>query len=157
MVTRTKFVVNALDTVEAIKLYETLKNKVKWEEGVRSKNGFTRKAKTLDMKEVLEDYPEVYNCIGSVLPQFGEGRYAIFGVYLNFYEDGKMYTPNHSHSGTQQLVISLGVSRILTVGKKNFIMNNGSAILFGSSVHGVPKEPEITEGRISIATFMKKI
>ena len=65
-----------------------------------------------------------------------------------------MYTPNHSHKGSHQLVISLGGKRTLTIGKKKFPMKNGDAIIFGGSTHGIPKEPNAQEGRISIATFM---
>ena len=53
-----------------------------------------------------------------------------------------------------QVVISLGATRTLIIGKKTFSLNNGDVIIFGSSTHGVPKEPTITNGRISIATFM---
>ena len=35
-------------------------------------------------------------------------------------------------------------------------MDNGSAIIFGSSTHGVPKDNS-KEGRISIATFMTPV
>lgn len=64
-----------------------------------------------------------------------------------------MYTPNHSHRGTHQLVLSLGGERTLNVGKTEYVMRGGDAIIFGSSVHGVKKEPG-AEPRISIATFM---
>ena len=60
-----------------------------------------------------------------------------------------MYTPNHSHKGTHQLVISLGETRTLSVAKNEFRMENGDSILFGSSVHGVPREENVTKGRIS--------
>lgn len=79
------------------------------------------------------------------------------GVYLNYYRNGEMWTPNHSRPGTHQLVISLGATRTLEVTKKKIPMKNGDAILFGSATHGVPKEPEITTGRISIATFMRPV
>ena len=65
-----------------------------------------------------------------------------------------MWTPNHSHKDTHQLVVSLGVTRTLQVGEKKYSMVNGSAIIFGSSIHGVPKDETVTGGRISIATFM---
>lgn len=156
MATRTKFLINALDSEDSTRLYEKLKREVHWEEGVRSRNGFTRKAKMISLEELLfGEYPEITECVFSVLSLLDE-EYDVHGVYLNFYENGQMYTPNHSHQGTQQLVISLGATRTLVVGKKEYNMSNGSAILFGSSTHGVPKEPSVTEGRISIATFMTK-
>jgi hypothetical protein len=79
--------------------------------------------------------------------------YLIQGIYLNYYENGDHHTPNHSHKGTHQLVISLGQTRTLNVGGKDYSMENGDAIIFGGSVHGVPKDNSVN-GRISIATFM---
>jgi len=35
-------------------------------------------------------------------------------------------------------------------------MASGDGIIFGTAIHGIPKEPEITEGRISIAIFIRK-
>jgi hypothetical protein len=67
-----------------------------------------------------------------------------------------MYTPNHAHKGTHQLIISLGCPRTLQLGKKEFIMENGDAIIFGGSSHGIPRDNSVT-GRISIATFMKPL
>ena len=153
--TRTTFLLNAIDSADATNLYNRLKDNIEWEEGIRSKNGFTRKAKVIFSIDYYILYPEIKECVDSVLSLFNE-KYTVAGVYLNFYENGEMYTPNHTHPGTQQLVISLGATRTLTINKKEFKMSNGSAILFGSSVHGVPKEPEVKEGRISIATFMRR-
>ena len=86
-----------------------------------------------------------------------DALYQISHIYVNYYKDGNMWTPNHSHKGTHQIVISLGATRQLKVGKKTFDMSSGSAIIFGGSIHGVPKQPDVKEGRISIATFMKRI
>lgn len=154
--TRTTFLLNAVDSEDATNLYNKLKNNIEWEDGIRSKKGFTRKAKTIFSIDYYIKYPEIKECVDSVLSLFDE-KYKVLGVYLNFYENGEMYTPNHTHPGTQQLVISLGSTRTLTINKKEFKMSNGSAILFGSSMHGVPKEPEVKDGRISIATFMHRI
>ncbi len=54
----------------------------------------------------------------------------------------------------KQLIISLGESRTLTIGSKEYNMENGDVEIFGSSYHSVPKNPEITKGRISIAVFI---
>lgn len=89
-----------------------------------------------------------------MLNKIATTNYAITGIYLNYYENETMWTPNHSHKGSHQLVISLGDSRILQVGKKEYDMINGSAIMFGSTIHGVPKMSMFKNGRISIATFM---
>ena len=83
------------------------------------------------------------------------GKEIIFGTYINYYRNGFDFLPSHSHKGMVQMVISLGATRKLTVGKKVYNIKNGDVIVFGSSSHGIPIEPEVTEGRISIATFMK--
>lgn len=79
------------------------------------------------------------------------------GICINYYVDGTMYAPNHSHKGSHQLVLSLGVTRTLTVCKKEFAMNNGSSIIFGGSIDGVSKEPLVSTGRISIAAFLQPL
>lgn len=84
-------------------------------------------------------------------------KYQILGIYLNYYKDETMYTPSHSHK-THQLVLSLGETRTLIVGSKQYMMEHNSCILFGKSSHKVPKELEKKKkGRISIATFMLPI
>ena len=141
---------NILESDQATSLYLFLQDSIEWEDGVKSKKGYTRKAKPLD----IGDIPEVDHAIIESLSKLTTTKYTILGVYLNYYQDGNMWTPNHSHKGTHQLVISLGQTRQLDVSKKSYKMANGSAILFGGSIHGVPKDTNITEGRISIATFM---
>ena len=81
-------------------------------------------------------------------------QFIIMGIYINYYENGEMYAPNHSHKETYQFILSLGVTRTLNVGKKSYLMKNGDGIIFGSSIHGVPKDSSVNNGRISIATFM---
>jgi hypothetical protein len=132
---------NALVFEEANSLYAELV-KLPWKDAVRSRNGFTRLAHQLDLESKQGE--KILGIIKDVL---------VLGVYINYYRDGNMYTPQHSHKGTHQLVISLGVPRTLLVGKKSIKMENGDAVLFGSSTHGVPKEVS-NGGRISIATFM---
>ena len=77
---------------------------------------------------------------------------SLYGCYLNYYKDGTHYTPNHSHKGTTQIVISLGGTRSFVLGKKTFNVKNGDVAIFGSAIHGVPKQ-ENAEPRISIAVF----
>ncbi len=151
--TKTIFQPQVIDPDLATGIFHSLKEGIQWEEGIRSRKGFTRKAKAIQ----LEDYPELNSLVLNVLANMTDRQYLMLGAYLNYYEDGVMYTPNHSHQGTSQLIISLGATRTLTLGKKNYPMNSGDAILFGSTVHGVPREPLVTEGRISIATFMKAL
>ena len=79
-----------------------------------------------------------------------------YGIYLNYYRDGNDFCPNHSHKDTKQLVLSFGTVRPLTVGKKDYNLKSGDGILFGSSIHGIPQDSDITNGRISIAIFIRK-
>ena len=154
----TKFKKSAIEAGEATYLYNFLKDNIIWGEGVRSKKtfshenptGFTRKACPLRFGDV----EEVDVAIVKALSQLTDKSYTIRFIYLNYYEDGKMWCPNHTHSGTHQLVISLGCDRILQVNKKDYVMSNGDAIIFGSALHGVPPDNS-KSGRISIATFME--
>lgn len=146
----TKYIEHAIENNEALNLFAILKDTIDWEDGIPSKkHGFTRKAKAISVNQ----YPLILQAVIDVLTKMGNTNYMISHIYLNYYENGDMFTPNHSHQGTHQLVISLGGQRKLNVAKKTYVMNNGDAILFGSSIHGVPKE-EYAEPRISIATFM---
>lgn len=150
---KTTLVQDVIPSKEATELYYHLKKTIEWEEGVRSKKGFTRLAKAINPIE----YPELMVTILDVMKQIPvlcNSNYVVLGVYLNYYRDGSMWTPNHSHPKQHQLVISLGATRTLTVGKKEYAMTNGSAVAFGSSIHGVPKDEHVTRGRISIAVFM---
>lgn len=150
---KTQIIQSALEYKRSIDLFEFLENTIEWEEGIRSKTGFTRLAKSIN----LEDYPKLTDIINTVITKFNiSNNYLIYGVYLNYYKNGDMWTPNHTHPKTHQLIISLGETRKLIVGKKEIEMNSGDAVLFGSSIHGVPKEVN-KKGRISIATFMRPI
>jgi len=142
---------NVIDDEVATYLFTHLRDDVKWEDGIRSRNGFTRKAKPIGSGDEL--FFELLPYVDVAIEKLTLQKYTVLGLYLNYYETGDMYTPNHSHKGTHQLVISLGAPRILKVGNQNFNMQNGSAIIFGGSVHGVPKS-DTTNSRISIATFM---
>lgn len=148
---KTAFQKSVIETKEARRLYVKLRDEIDWEEGIRSRKGFTRLAKAL----TPGDCKDVDDAIALALEVLSPGkRYYITGIYLNYYKDGSFYTPNHKHKGTHQLVISLGAKRTLQIGKKDYEMENGDAIVFGESIHGVPKDEEQRRGRISIATFM---
>ena len=139
----------------ATNLYERLRDNTEWKEGVRSKNGFTRLAYRIDNFDTIDDDIKqiILKCVKKCI---SADKIGVAGVYYNYYKDGNHYTPNHTHPGTMQLIISLGATRTLTIGKKNYPMANGDIALFGSSSHGIPKEPLVTEGRISIALFLLK-
>lgn len=150
----TKHYPGLIDKEFSLQIFESLKNNIQWNEGVRSKHGFTRLAKALD----IGDNELVDGILIEVLKTLQlNDKYCIFGVYLNYMQNGNNFIPNHSHKDMTQLVISLGAARTLKVGSKDYPLSSGDVIIFGSSTHGIAKEPNVTEGRISIATFMKPI
>lgn len=159
--TITKLYKSHVDEDYAWQLYYTMREELDWVEGVRSKRtGFTRYA--YSMASLVDPRIETtlsHTIAGLILKVLSDLDISVdkcLDVYINYYEDGSNYTPNHSHNNTDQVVISLGATRTLTIGTKRYEMNNGDVIIFGSSVHGVPKEPHVKEGRISIALFIKK-
>ena len=157
----TTYLPSVLDSAESDALYAELV-KLPWSDGIKSKNGFTRKAYAVNQDDKISE--KLNRLIAEVLANFklnlGDKMpktYGLVGIYINYYEDGNMYTPNHSHKGTHQLIISLGATRTLTVSKKSLQMSHGDCALFGSSIHGVPKEPTVKSGRISIAAFLVQV
>jgi tRNA(Leu) C34 or U34 (ribose-2'-O)-methylase TrmL len=148
-----------------------LKDNTPWGAGVPSRvHGFTRKACPITSLEqdpllgemivkivrwiTLEHIVKTLNR-ASINANNVLNFVEIGGIYLNNYENGQHYTPTHSHPDSIQLVISLGATRTLTVNSKKYELKNGDIIMFGSQKHGVPKDPTCTEGRISIAMFLR--
>ncbi|CAH6418228.1 Hypothetical protein HVR_LOCUS96 [uncultured virus] len=148
----TQYYPKVIDDNEAHALYQYLETNIEWEDGVPSKSGFTRKGKPmrLGMDMVLD------KGIIDALSKIGIVDGYAYGIYLNYYRDGNDWTPNHTHPGMKQVVISLGAIRTLNVAKKTYAMNNGDIVIFGSAIHGVPKDPNCKQGRISIALFLDK-
>jgi hypothetical protein len=147
------FLKKGLNTDISDYLFNDLYSKIEWEDGIKTRtNNFTRKAKMVSQNSPL--FQELLPFIESCLEQMTTKRYNILGFYLNLYENGEMYTPTHSHKGTEQLVISLGETRVFTINSKEYKMESGDCILFGSQLHGIPKSKIPCGPRISIATFM---
>jgi hypothetical protein len=145
----------------ALKLYELLQNRITWGEGIISKrSGHTRHAVAMSIQDtygLIKNAPfgdKVWTAIKTVIDE-NSIRTSCQDVYINYYKTGEEWTPNHTHKGTSQFVLSLGQTRTLVIGKKKFVMSSGDAALFGSSMHGVPKDPSVNEGRISIAFFLE--
>jgi len=134
-------------------LYSYLKDNIKWEESIKAKaKGYTtsRLGKALD----FEDDEKVDDTIAAVLQSLNLSyNLLLLSIYLNYYRNGGDMSPAHSHPKQCQIIISLGATRILTIGKKEYHLANGDVVVFGSSTHGIPLMPEVKEGRISIALF----
>jgi hypothetical protein len=140
---------NYFDQSIADDLFNQLIN-LQWHDGIRTRyGGITRKAYRIDHGTHLFYYLSQY--ISSILLQYPMGNVA--GFYLNLYENGDMYTPTHKHVGSNQLIISLGATRSLLIGKQNIVCENGDVIIFGEQPHSVPKTTSHVGQRISIATF----
>ena len=123
--------------------------KLEWNNGIKTKYGtFTRKAYRVDFDTPLYNYINQY--INDIVETYNLGNVA--GFYLNLYENGEMYTPTHKHE-SNQIIISLGVSRTLIINSKKYLCQNGDILIFGNQKHGVPKEIGLKGIRISIASF----
>lgn len=142
----------ALLSVEiATAAYTELRDTVQWQEGVRSKQGFTRLARGF----LPGENATVDELICLTLHKLALDV-KLLGIYVNYYKDGEHWTPNHAHPGTKQIIISLGATRTLSIANREYAMGNGDVAIFGSATHGIKKESEVTAGRISIALLVLK-
>lgn len=149
-----------VDTDTATALFDYLLQNVPWIDGI-----YSSKLKRVSRKAYFCDFgnrnSEIDNVITelviSKLSQLGlHHEYAILGVYVNYYRDGHDIAPMHNHPKQTQMVISLGATRNIVIVGKTYTTENGDVIVFGSGMHAVPEMPEVTQPRISIATFMVK-
>jgi len=104
----TNFLKNVLDDHVATEMYNDLLNNIKWEDGIKSRKGFTRKAKSTRLGYDWGIDLAIYKA----LSQLAQYSYHIGEIYLNYYEDGNSWTPNHTHPGSHQMVISLGLREL---------------------------------------------
>lgn len=154
MAVRTRYYENIIADGVSKDLYKYLRNNIPWVESVRSKLGFTRLGYSLSSQS--KHYEKVEPVIITAMDICDIPYERLMYVYMNYYVDGTHWSPNHSHKDTIQIVISLGATRDLNVAKKVYPMNNGDVIVFGASIHGVPKDDTCKRGRISIALFISK-
>jgi len=153
---KTQYFEQIFDDETADNAYIFLKDNITWEDGIysRMKRKHSRKAYYHDGQSDTTVDLFITGLVNKALNKIGTCTY--YGVYVNYYQNGNDFCPRHSHKDTIQLVLSFGAIRTLTVGKKEYRMFPGDGILFGSSIHGIPEEPEIEDGRISIAIFIVK-
>jgi hypothetical protein len=162
--TKTTYYSELVDTKTAKCAYDFIKDNTQWVNSIYSKRAqkITRKGYSvnsdLNNNSIVDEF--VIQLVDSAITNIekieNRKQSDILGIYLNYYINGQDFCPNHSHPGSIQLVISLGATRRLNVGKKAYDMKSGDAIIFGSSTHGIPIEPEVKDGRISIAVFISK-
>lgn len=108
---------------QAKELFTFLKEAIPWGLGVPSRRhtGITRLAYPLEYRDLksLCSAP-VISKIENVISEHSI-RKEIAGVYLNYYRNGNDWTPNHTHPGSSQLVLSLGTIRKFAYGKRNLM------------------------------------
>lgn len=152
---KTEYFTSFIDTETANQYYLFLKGNVHWVDGIYSRKarGPTRLAFATNDNQTGFVDEFVSQIVHGVLKRL-DRKYNLLGSYLNYYVNGNHYCPSHRHIDNIQLVISLGATRSLKIGSKIYTLKSGDVIIFGSSAHEVPIEPNVTEGRISIATFM---
>jgi hypothetical protein len=157
----TRFFRNLITEVQAEELLFHIEQNTEWEDGPRSRKGFTRKAIGIDVDALygllvlfpVED-KTVWDLVKETIDSYSV-RTRCNGAYINYYRNGEDWTPNHTHKNTSQFVLSLGETRTLQIGKNSHQINSGDAVLFGSSVHGICKD-DSTKPRISIALFLEQ-
>ena len=85
---RNTFRKNILNDELSAMIYNYLRDAVIWEEGVRSKKGFTRKAKSLSPENTD---PNIISLIDHCVSRLTNTNYLILGIYLNYYENGEVF------------------------------------------------------------------
>jgi hypothetical protein len=140
-----------LDPEVGLKFYAMLKDSIPWEPVIRDKK-LLSKGKVVELNEYLDVLDMVMHCLNSMATR----AYAVHSIHLNLYETGAMVFPYSTHQGTHHLIIALGCTRTLFVGKKRYQLNNGDAILFGYGYYRIP-EQTTTEGTILITVFMQPV
>jgi hypothetical protein len=159
----TQHIKEIFDSNTAKDTYKYLKKNIKWEEGIYSKREKQTSRLAYHHNPESDSTVDIYiqNLVSVAINEYGKlnnlSVVPYYGVYINYYRDGNDFCPNHSHKDTKQLVLSFGAVRPLTIGKKEYELQSGDAIAFGSSIHGIPKDSNITRGRISIAIFIAKL
>lgn len=157
--TKTVYYPDVFDQKTSEAIYEYLLKNIEWEDSTYSykQKQISRKGYSFDSVYSKENEELVKQLVEITLQKTKNTEYAVLGTYLNYYRDGNDFRSLHTHKETVQMIISFGIERSLHVGKKEYPLASGSAIIFGSSAHKIDKDPNITTGRISIAIFMKKL
>ena len=151
---KTQTIKSFVPAKDADLLFKKLKNESQWKESIRSVKGFTR----LGCSFNVGDDSDLDAIVARAIKEFSVGDdFQVRHIYLNYYKNGEYWTPNHRHKHSHQIVISLGCDRSFHMyGKHHSVMQNGDAIIFGTSLHGIPQE-DCDGERISIALFLKYV
>ncbi len=157
---RTKMIEKFIEEKIADEIFDTLKKTTKWTP-LKSRSKTLRLGAMVEFEELdVLLKSELKKAIKKLSKESNDSlEKNIHGIYLNYYKSGKDYAGSHKHD-TTQIVLSFGTTRTLNVGKKSYKMGHGSVIIFGKSMHGIPKEDvdennEFDGERISLAAFFE--
>jgi alkylated DNA repair dioxygenase AlkB len=138
-----------IDKEVADEMYKKLRDEVPWTNGIRSRHGVSRLQYGVSGQSPIDGY--IQDVVSDVCRSVDFPGFTT-GIYLNYYRNGRDYTPSHKHENTYQMIISLGETRTLMIGKKGYDLSSGDVIVFGEQMHSIPKS-DTEGGRISIAVF----
>lgn len=73
-------------------------------------------------------------------------------LVCNYYANGRSTIGNHQHD-FWSAILTFGASRVMLVDNRPVVLHDGDLIVLGTQKHGIPKQPHIKQGRVSIAVF----
>src|SRR5579872_2316870 len=94
----TKHYAGIVDSQTAIEVYNYLRDNIEWEDGSRSKKGYTRKIRLIS----LGDDSIVDTVIENVMIRLCIDKSKIKSLYLDYYRNSNDWCPNRTHKNTKQ-------------------------------------------------------
>jgi len=73
-------------------------------------------------------------------------------LILNYYANGRSTIGSHQHD-FWSAILTFGASRVMLVDNRPVVLHDGDLIVLGTQKHGIPKQPSINQGRVSVAVF----
>lgn len=77
-------------------------------------------------------------------------------LFICYYKDGNDSCPIHKHN-CEQITLSFGESRIIIVNNKKILLKHGDVLYLKGQKHGIPKDENIKNPRISFNLFFVAI
>lgn len=77
-------------------------------------------------------------------------------IHCNIYLNGNVGLGGHTdnepeHKSDDIISLSFGASRVFTLGTERLVLNDGDLVIFNRHIkHSIPKQPSITEPRLSL-------
>jgi len=73
-------------------------------------------------------------------------------LMLNKYSSGRAKIGEHEHA-FWSAILSFGASRVMFIENQPVVLHDGDLLVLGTHRHGIPKQPKIQQGRISVGIF----